>query len=109
MVSFVLMIVFLVSGLVFSRSSKELNRLNKLRLEHEAPKDQDAATHALAEFTRRMGMGMAMAPGGDVLKDFCARQGLSNEYNRANRAMYGAILIALACAYFIIKIGPTKT
>jgi hypothetical protein len=104
--SFVLLVVFLFCGLAYARATKELNRLDKIRIEKEPPKDPDATLGAATEFARRM--GIPMAPGGDVLKDYCARNGLSNEYTRANRLLFGSILIALACAYFIIKFGPVK-
>ena len=97
---------FLACGLVYARASKTLTRLDLQRLEKEPPAQPQPILHAATEFARRV--GIPMAPGNDELKAFCARHGLTPEYTRANRLLFGAILVALACAYGIIKLGPAK-
>jgi hypothetical protein len=107
MISLALLVVFIFSGLVYARSSKALIKLDKIRLEKEPPASPDTSvTGAATEFARRI--GIPMAPGGDELKGFCERHGLSAEYHRANRSLFGAIIVALACGYIIIKLGPMK-
>lgn len=104
MFSLALLTLFIVCGLVFARASKTLGRLDKLRLEKEPPPAPDPFLGAATEFARRM--GIPMAPGGDVLKDFCRRHALIAEYDRANRLMYGSIIVAVACAAIVIMLGP---
>lgn len=107
MLSWALLVLFVFCGLFFARASKRLNKLDKLRLEKEPPPAPAPMLHAATEFARRM--GIPMAPGGEELKSFCERNGLGAEYHRANRVLYGAIILALACAFFIIKLGPLKS
>jgi hypothetical protein len=102
--SIALLTLFIVCGLVFARASKTLGRLDKLRLEKEPPPNPDPIIGAATEFARRM--GIPMAPGGEILKDFCRRHGLIQEYDRANRLMYTSIIVAIACAVIVIKLGP---
>ena len=77
-----------------------------LRLEKEPPAQPEPILHAATEFARRV--GIPMAPGNEELKAFCARNGLTPEYTRANRLLFGSLLVALACAYGVIKLGPIK-
>lgn len=107
MLSLTLLTLFIVCGLVFARASKELSRLDKLRLEKEPPPNPDPILGAATEFARRM--GIPMAPGGEQLKDFCRRHGLSASYDRANRLMYTSIGVAIMCAFVIIKFGSTPS
>ena len=104
MFSFALLVLFIFCGLVYARASKALTRLDRLRLEKEPPAQPEPILHAATEFARRV--GIPMAPGNEELKKFCARNGLTPEYTRANRMLFGAILVALACAYGVIKLGP---
>jgi magnesium-transporting ATPase (P-type) len=104
MLSLALLTLFIVCGLVFARASKELSRLDRLRLEREPPPNPDPILGAATEFARRM--GIPMAPGGEVLKDFCRRHDLIAAYDRANRLMYGSIVVAVLCAAIVIKLGP---
>jgi hypothetical protein len=106
MLSLALLTLFIVCGLVFARASKELSRLDKLRLEKEPPPNPDPILGAATEFARRM--GIPMAPGGEVLRDFCRRHDLTARYDRANRLMYTSIIVAIACAAIVIKLGPVK-
>jgi hypothetical protein len=103
----ILLVLFLVCGLIYARASKELQRLDKLRLQNDPPPNPDNMLGSATEFARKM--GVTLAPGGEELKKYCERNGHGDAYNRANRRLYGAILIALMCAYFIIKMSPAKT
>jgi hypothetical protein len=104
--SFALLLVFLACALIYARANQELVRLDKLRLAKEPPKLPDTMPPALKNFIQRI--GMPKMSGSDELKDFCARNGLTADYDRANRRLYGSILVGLACCYFILKIGPQK-
>jgi hypothetical protein len=103
MISFGLLVIFLWCGLVYSRASKEMVRLDKLRLEREPPDAPKAILGAATEFMRKM--GLPMAPGGDELKAFCARNGLSQEYDRANNRLLGSIVVAVTCVVAILWLG----
>jgi hypothetical protein len=52
-------------------------------------------------------MGLAIAPGGEELKAFCEKNGLAGEYRRANFQLYGAIVLAFLCIFFVIKAGAS--
>ena len=106
MLSFALLVVFIFCGLIYARASKTLTRLDRLRLEKEPPAQPEPILHAATEFARRV--GIPMAPGNEELMAFCARNGLTPEYTRANRLLFGSLLVALACAYGVIKLGPIK-
>lgn len=103
-ISFALLVVFVLCGLVFARASKALNALDTLRLKTEPPEAPQHALHAATQFARRM--GIPMAPGGEELKSFCERHGRGAEYARAHRLLFGSVLVALACAFVIIRLGP---
>lgn len=102
-----LLVLFVFCGLVYSRATKALVALDKLRLETEPPAAPENILGAATDFARKM--GITLAPGGTELKSFCERHGLGAEYQRQNRRLFGAILVALACAYFIIKMSPAKS
>lgn len=104
MLSLALLVVFVVCGLVYARASKQLNAFDKLRMEREPPEAPNHLLHSATQFARKM--GIPLAPGNDELKAFCDRQGLGADYARANRLLFGSILIALACAFAIIRLGP---
>lgn len=106
MISIALLVVFLWCGLMYSRANKELLRLDKLRLEKEPPETPQAILGAATAFMRKM--GLPLAPGGDELKAFCARNGLAAEYERANNRMIGSIVVALMCIVGILWIGSPK-
>lgn len=103
----ILLIVFLVCGLVYGRASKELQRLDKLRIEKEPPPLPENMLGAATDFARKM--GITLAPGGEELKRFCDKHGHGAAYSSANRRLYGAIVVALLCAFIIIKMGPGKS
>jgi hypothetical protein len=105
--SVVLLIVFVACGFVYGQASKDLQRLDKLRITTEPPPLPDNILGAATDFARKM--GITLAPGGAELKSFCDRHGHGETYTRANRRLYGAIIVALACAYFIIRLGPGKS
>lgn len=104
MLSFALLVLFLFCGLVYARASKQLNALDKLRMELEPPEAPNAMLHSATQFARKM--GVPLAPGNDELKAFCERQGLGTDYKRANQNLFGAIIVALMCAFAIIRLGP---
>lgn len=104
--SSVLLVLFVACALIYARATRELVRLDRLRLETEPPKLPDDMLGAATRFARQM--GITLAPGGDELKSFCERHGHGDAYKRANRRLYGAILVALCCAYFAIRFGSGK-
>jgi hypothetical protein len=104
MFSFALLVLFVFCGLVYGRASKQLNAFDKLRMEKEPPEAPNDILHSATQFARKM--GVPLAPGNEELKAFCERQGLGAAYQRANRMLFGAILVALVCAYAIIRLGP---
>jgi hypothetical protein len=104
MLSFALLVLFVFCGLVYARASKQLNAFDKLRMEKEPPEAPNAMLHSATQFARKM--GIPLAPGNDELKAFCDRQGLSADYQKANRLLFGSILVALGCAFAIIRLGP---
>ena len=104
MLSFALLTLFVFCGLVYARASKALNALDKLRHELEPPEMPQPMLHAATEFARKM--GIPLAPGNEELKAFCARHGRAAEYQRANRMLFGSILVALAAAFLILRLGP---
>jgi hypothetical protein len=106
MLSFALLVLFVFCGLFYARASKQLNAFDKLRLEKEPPPIPDSMLHSATQFARKM--GVPLAPGNDELKAFCERQGLGADYKRANRMLFGSILVALVCAYAIIRLGPIQ-
>ena len=107
MLSFALLVLFVFCGLVYARASKQLNAFDKLRMEKEPPEAPNAMLHSATQFARKM--GVPLAPGNEELKAFCQRQGLGADYTRANRMLFGSILVALACGYAIIRLGPVTT
>lgn len=102
-----LLVLFVYCGLIYGRATKELVRLDKLRLEKEPPPAPDNILGAATDFARKM--GITLAPGGTELKGFCERNGLADEYQRHNRRLYASILVALMCAYLIIKFSAGKS
>lgn len=104
MVSFALLVLFVLCGLVYGRASKQLNAFDKMRMEKEPPEAPNAMLHSATQFARKM--GIPMAPGNDELKAFCERHGLGADYKRANQRLFGSIIVALLCAFTIIRLGP---
>jgi hypothetical protein len=107
MLSFALLVLFVFCGLVYARASKQLNAFDTQRMEKEPPEAPNAMLHSATQFARKM--GIPLAPGNDELKAFCERHGLGADYQRANRILFGSILVALACAFAIIRLGPVAT
>lgn len=107
MLSFALLVLFVVCGLVYARASKTLNSLDKLRLQLEPPAQPQAMLHAATQFARKM--GIPLAPGNEELRAFCVRHGHGDDYSRANRLLLGSILVALACAVLIVRLGPVTS
>jgi hypothetical protein len=104
MTALALLVVFLLAALVYARATKDMQRLDKIRLEREPPPPPEALLGAATDFMRKM--GLPMAPGGRELEQFCARNGLQSDYDRANRKLLGAIAVAGLCIAAIVWLGP---
>ena len=103
MISLALLVIFLIASLVYGRASKDMQRLDKMRLEREPPDAPAAILGAATEFLNKM--GLPMAAGGDELQAFCNRSGLGDEYRRTNRRLLGAIVVAVLCIAAILAIA----
>jgi hypothetical protein len=101
-----LFVVFLICGLVYGRASKELQRLNQLRLDKESPPPPTTAAEAAASFARKL--SLKLSPGGEELKLFCERNGHAETFSRASRWLYASIMVALVCAYLILRIAAAE-
>ena len=104
--SLLLLAVFTACAFVYGWSTRRLVKLDKLRLEKEPPPLPDATLGAATEFAKRM--GLTIAPGNDELKAFCERNGHGIAYRNANRWLYGSIIVAFVCLYFLVKGGTLK-
>jgi hypothetical protein len=101
-----LLVLFLFCGFIYQRASREVLGLERLRLEKESAHVQGVTPAMITKAVRQMKLKVLV--GSEELKEFCGKNGLADAYQRAVRRMYGAMLVAGMCIYFIIRFAPAK-